>query len=184
MSGFLSALGPFCSKGVKMKMNPWWVTGLVDGEGCFQAYVTLRSRTGLDGRPYTKCEALTKLTVGLRADGTDVLYGIKDFFGCGSVYDKRPSAVQVLRGHTNPMSVFMVYSLTDLIKRVVPHFNIYPLQSKKRRDFELWVSILLFIQANLSGTKGWARRFPEKVTHLQNMCTELSLGRAFSTEAH
>jgi hypothetical protein len=157
------------------------VTGITDGEGCFQANVSLRFGTGRKGT-FTRVDALTKFSLALRADDQVVVNGLKGFFGCGEVYDKEPSPALRHRGHVNPQKLFMVCKLDHLIEKVVPHFEAYPLQSKKQRDFEAWKSILFYIRENLSGTKGWARRFPDRIAHLQSMCVTLSQGRSFDTQ--
>lgn len=161
--------------------NPWWVTGLTDGEGCFQAGVYFRQGVGRRG-PYSKVDATTKFSLALRADDTQVVSRLKNFFGCGEIYNKESSPALRHRGHVNPQKLFMVGKLDDLLEKIVPHFEAYPLQSKKYRDFEVWKSILLYIQENLSGTKGWARRFPDRITHLQQMCLKLSQGRSFDMQ--
>lgn len=55
----------------------------------------------------------------------------------------------------------------------------FPLQSKKARDFAIWKEIIKFIDVELSGTKGWIRRFPEKLKQLEAMCQALSATRQF-----
>jgi len=163
------------------KRNPWWVTGLTDGEGCFSAGVYFRQGVGRRG-PYAKVDATTKFSLALRADDQEVVYGLQAYFGCGEVYDKESSPALRHRGHVHPQKIFMVCKLEDLIEKIVPHFEAYPLQSKKQRDFEAWKSVLSYIRENLSGTKGWARRFPDRVAHLQQMCLTLSRGRSFDAQ--
>ena len=125
---------------------------------------------------------MTKFSLALRADDTKVIHGLKSYFDCGEVYNKESSPALRHRGHVNPQKLFLVCKLDDLIEKVVPHFEAYPLQSKKQRDFEAWKSILFYIRENLSGTKGWTRRFPGQVAHLQQMCLTLSQGRSFDTQ--
>ena len=43
---------------------------------------------------------------------------------------------------------FTVRKLSDLIEKVMPHFETYPLLTKKYADFELFRQILLIISAN------------------------------------
>lgn len=166
-------------------LNSWWVTGITDGEGCFSAGVSFRVDTGRNG-PFPKVDVNPKFSLALRADDEGVVEALRDFFGCGAVYDKAPSPALVarggVRGGTKPQKLLLICKLDDLIERVVPHFETHPLQSKKHRDFETWKEILLYVREHLSGTKGWARRFPDKIAHLQQLCNGLAQGRGFDVQ--
>ncbi len=122
-------------------LDPWWVTGLADGEGSFTADLHVRSRSSY------QCV-------------------------CGCIVRKG-----VRNG--NPQLRFVINRVEDLLGRVVPHFRNHPLQTKKSRDFELWVQLIEFASCELLGTKGWLRHHPDKVFALKQRCTELSAVRAF-----
>lgn len=63
------------------------------------------------------------------ADGT-VLNGIREFFGCGRIY-RYPSTQK-------PATVFRITRINDLLTKVVPHFDKYPLRGRKSRSYLLW----------------------------------------------
>ena len=72
----------------------------------------------------------------------------------------------------------------DLITKIIPHFQSFPLQSKKGRDYVVWKKIVLFVAEELLGKKGRLRRFPEKVDEVQRLCANLRTGRSFDATMH
>ncbi len=69
-----------------MKITPDYITGLVDGEGSFTVYVKdpdskkeVKRRVKAEPRFYLKLIEKDK----------DILYQLKDYFGCGNVYFQR-----------------------------------------------------------------------------------------------
>jgi len=110
--------------------NPSWLSGFVDGEGCFTGslYVDLRNTWGL--QPQAEFNIVQN-----NIDKT-LLEAIKVYFNDkGGVYS-RP----------NDMSVYAVRSLPELKETIIPHFNKYPLISNKGRElvtFSNYVDMLL-----------------------------------------
>jgi hypothetical protein len=71
------------------------------------------------------------MPVSQNGDRSEVLLMIQEYFGCGTLRPDRSD-------HTLKWEV---RSLPLLVAVVVPHFRRYPLQSGKRRDFELFAGI-------------------------------------------
>jgi len=66
----------------------------------------------------------------------DLLKSIQSFFGTGVlVIDKTKNSVR-----------YSVNSLDDIINIIIPHFDKYPLLTKKRVDFLLFKSAVLLIK--------------------------------------
>jgi hypothetical protein len=101
---------------------PSYISGYVDGEGCFTVSISPRPTlsVGWEVRP--------SVSVSQNGDRSEVLLLIQEYFGCGSL---RPD-----RSDRTPK--WEVRSLPLLIDRIVPHFRTNPLLSGKRRDFELF----------------------------------------------
>jgi len=61
------------------QLDPWFVTGLTEGEGCFCVSFTLRStlRTGLEVRP--------SFALSLNEKDLGLLEELRGYFGCGSI---------------------------------------------------------------------------------------------------
>src|ERR687886_698164 len=122
-----SDAGPWCSR----EFFSAYVSGYVDGEGCFTVSVSPRANlvAGWEVRP--------SLSVSQNGDRAEVLQLIHDHFGCGSIRPDRSD--RTLKWETR--------RLEDLLERVIPHFERYPLLSSKQRDFER------FAEMNPSGTR-------------------------------
>lgn len=99
-----------------------WLSGFVDGEGCFFLRVNR-------GGP------VASLMIALRADDSAILYSICSYLGCGSVIGHK---LRVASGAKTPMMEFKVGKIADLFHRIAPHFERYPLRAKKARDFRIW----------------------------------------------
>ena len=104
---------------------PSYISGYVDGEGCFTVSISPRPtlRVGWEVRP--------SLSVSQNGDRSEILLAIQEYFGCGS-----------LRPDRSDLTVkWETRRLANLLTVVIPHFRAYPLQSGKRRDFELFAEI-------------------------------------------
>ena len=104
---------------------PSYISGYVDGEGCFTVSISPRPtlRVGWEVRP--------SLSVSQNGDRSEVLLAIQEHFGCGTLRPDR----------SDKTLKWEVRSLPLLLAVVIPHFRSYPLQSGKRRDFELFADI-------------------------------------------
>jgi len=107
-----------------MDIRPY-ISGYVDGEGCFTISFSPRSRlrVGWEVRP--------SFSVSQNADRAEVLVLMKEYFGCGGIRPDRSD--RTLK--------YEVRSLDDLQRRVIPHFEQFPLLSSKGRDFERFATV-------------------------------------------
>jgi hypothetical protein len=151
---------------------PSYISGYVDGEGCFTVSISPRPtlRVGWEVRP--------SLSVSQNADRSQVLLEIQQYFGCGTLRPDRSD--QTLKWETR--------NLLELRMLVIPHFERYPLRSGKHRDFELFADICermargehlvpvglveivrLAAQMNPSGNRGY---LPERIIASLNIRDE------------
>lgn len=103
-------------------MQPWYVTGFVDGEGSFLVSFSVRSklRIGIEVRP--------SFTVSQHARSKRALVALQDFFACGTI-----------RQNTKDQTYkYEVRRLKDLLQKVIPHFERYPLATSKKNDFDIF----------------------------------------------
>lgn len=105
------------------KLNPDFVTGLVEAEGSFS--ITKHK----DNR------ARQKMTIGLRfeismlSNEIDLLFLVKDFFGCGNiVFDHRKDS-------TIPFVRLRILDIKSINNIIISHFTNYPLRGTKHLDF-------------------------------------------------
>jgi len=108
-----------------------WVTGFVDGEGCFSIGLT-RQPDRVNRKGYlTGFQVSHDFVVTQGAKSVHVLYELQEFFGVGRV--------NVNSRHDNHREHLYRYSVcrrADLLNVVIPFFRRYPLRSAKQRDFE------------------------------------------------
>ena len=114
-------------------LNPWYVTGLTEGEGSFSVSFNLRKRlkVGIETRP--------SFSITLSKRDKELIKALRDFFGCGGIRFSR----------SDNCYKFEVRSVDDLMGKVIPHFEAYPLQGAKAKDFELFKEICRMVKANL-----------------------------------
>jgi|SRR6187402_3047789 len=98
-----------------------WISGFIDGEGSFIIYVSP------DGKVRQR-----RLVVQLRADDIDVLRKLQGHLMMGSISVSHSPA-----SASKPLARWSVQSRDDA-RRLVDHFERYPLMAKKRRDYEIW----------------------------------------------
>ena len=113
-----------------MKLSAEWITGFVDGEGCFHVGIAKHSDMS------TGFQVLLEFTVVQHERDVQVLHALKKHFGCGVVR----------RNHGDRMA-FRVRKQEHLLKHVVPFFMKHPLKTKKRLDFIKFRKVLLKMSA-------------------------------------
>jgi LAGLIDADG endonuclease len=116
-----SDAGPWCSR----EFLSAYISGYVDGEGCFTVSISPRAKllVGWEVRP--------SLSVSQNGDRAEVLRLVQAHFGCGSIRPDRSD--KTLKWETR--------RLDDLVGRVLPHFDEYPLLSGKRLDYDRFALI-------------------------------------------
>ncbi len=108
-------------------LDPLWVVGFVDGEGCFSVSIhrnDLARRTG-------GWHIQPTFQVTQHHDHKDILERLVRFFGCGSVRSK---------GTNSNVDVYVVHSSVELVERIIPFFEQNELRVK-RPDFESFAFI-------------------------------------------
>ena len=106
-----------------------YISGFVDGEGCFcvSFQPSRRHRLGWEARP--------SFSVSQNADRAQLLYEIQKKWECGYIRPDR----------SDKTLKFEVRNVQDLATKVLPHFRKFPLLSAKQSDvqqFELVCSMI------------------------------------------
>lgn len=96
-----------------------YISGFVDGEGCFcvSFQPSNRHRFGWEVRP--------SFSVSQNADRAQLLSLLLENWRCGSIRPDR----------SDKTVKFEVRKLSDLVEKVIPHFEEWPLLSTKAEDF-------------------------------------------------
>jgi hypothetical protein len=101
--------------------NPFWVAGFVDGEGCF--YVkTSKIKQGL-GIAY---KVNVYFSISQHKRDIALLENLVTYFNCGLVETVKTRPTQ---------SSYVVYKFDDILNKIIPFFDTYPLKGKKLLDF-------------------------------------------------
>ncbi|MCS7311216.1 MAG: LAGLIDADG family homing endonuclease, partial [Armatimonadetes bacterium] len=117
---------------VKM-LDPWYVTGLTEGEGCFSVSFNIRERLSV------RIETRASFSLSMNRRDLELLKKLHQFFACGGIrFSKADNTYK-----------FEVRNLTQLVEMVLPHFRRYPLQGAKAQDFEKFEEICRMMRANL-----------------------------------
>ena len=114
---------------MSMNLNAQWIVGFVDGEGCFHVGINKNESMSLG------VQVLPEFTVVQHEVDEQVLYALKDYFGCGVVR----------KNHGNRLS-YRVRGQENLQKQIVPFFEKHKLKTRKRVDFLKFRKVILLIE--------------------------------------
>ena len=105
-------------------LPPWYVVGLVEGEGCFAITISRHKSKRL------RKDARLIFEIELRGDDREILERLQYTLGCGSLYD-----LKYERYGWKPHVKYAVKSHADIFRTIIPFFKKHPLQGKKNKDF-------------------------------------------------
>lgn len=114
------------------KLNPWQVTGITDGEGGF--FCSILTITNNIGKINYRVKLEFKVTQKSHSEG--ILHELKEFFGCGTV---------VIDNRITKTQKYHVTSLSNIIEKIIPHFEKYPCLTSKYLNFIDWKEIALIL---------------------------------------
>jgi len=102
-------------------LDPYWLVGFVDAEGCF--YIKLK-KTKFNSIRFYLAFRLTQHSRNLL-----LMKNIISFLNCGSIE------------LSNKTAKLVVNKFSDNINKIIPFFNKYPLISTKRLDFQYFCKV-------------------------------------------
>ena len=117
-------------------MNGHYIAGFVDGEGSF--HIAFQKRDDLK----FGWQAVPEFHINQNFTSRKVLEEIKKQLRCG--YIKANDAL----GKRDKTLVYVVRDRLDLIEKVIPFFERFPLHTEKRKDFELFRKIIQMMKKN------------------------------------
>ncbi len=112
-----------------MDLEAQWITGFVDGEGCF--HVSINPHAEMT----TGFQVLPEFTVVQHKRDVQILHALKEHFGCG-----------VVRTNHGDRMAYRVRSIEHLLTKVIPFFMDHTLKTKKYVDFRKFRRILLLME--------------------------------------
>lgn len=132
------------------KLNPYYLDGLVDGEGCFSVTFNRHKNNRIEVRLIFEIE--------LREDDKEILERVKKTLGCGNIYYLNYERYKKWKPHYK----YKVSNLKDIVQKVIPFFNKYPLQAKKKKSFKVFskAADLMLLKRHLT---------PEGILEIKNL---------------
>ena len=119
-----------------------YISGYVDGEGCFSVSFSKRDKLliGWETKP--------SFSVSQNEDRAQTLFLIQKVFKCGFIR----------RDYSDKTLKYEVRSLEDLISKIIPHFEKFPLISAKQNDFNHFKNICFLMESNQHKEKSGLRK--------------------------
>jgi LAGLIDADG endonuclease len=137
-----------------VKLDAQWITGFVDGEGCF--HVGINPHADMTAG----FQVLPEFTVVQHKRDVQVLHALKSYFDCG-----------VVRVNNGDRMAYRVRGMQHLLERIVPFFVKHPLKTSKNVDFIKFRRILLLMQAGLHLKS-------EGIGEIRAIASEMNRGRS------
>ena len=119
-----------------MNINPYWVSGFVDGEGTF--YVGINKNTTMT----IGYQVLPEFRIVQHKKDMKLLHELKKYFNCG-----------VVRINHDDRFELRIRSIEHINDNVIPHFDKYQLITQKKFDFIKFKKIINLINQNKHITK-------------------------------
>jgi hypothetical protein len=127
-------------------LNPHYVVGFVDGEGCFSITINQNGNRLPEVRLIFEIE--------LREDDLPILEKIQETLGCGRIYRLEYARYAKWRPHVK----LKVSNFKDISEKVIPFFIKYPLQAKKSESFDKFCQVAEIIKHKEHLTKQGVER--------------------------
>ena len=112
-----------------MKLEPQWIVGFVDGEGCFHVGISAHAEMTLG------TQILPEFNVVQHKRDEQVLQGLKAYFGCG-----------VVRINHGDRLTYRVRKFEHLTAIIAPFFMKHALKTKKNTDFKKFCRVLQLME--------------------------------------
>ena len=137
-----------------MNLDAQWITGFVDGEGCFHVGINKHSDMTAG------YQVLPEFTVVQHERDVQVLHALKAHFDCG-----------VVRKNHGDRMAYRVRGQKHLLERIIPFFVEHPLKTKKHVDFEKFRKVLLMMKAGEHLT-------PDGIERIRAVARQMNRGRS------
>ena len=129
----LQYAGPHQDKaayGDRVPLDPWFVSGLTEGERCFCVSFAVRSKlqAGLEVRP--------SFSLSLNEKDLELLRDLQTFFACGWIRASK----------SDRTFKYEARAVHDLLDSIIPHFERHPLRGSKAKSFAAFRDVCRMIE--------------------------------------
>ena len=138
--------------------DPHWISGFVDGEGCF--FIALNSSSNKVGGTVQ-----LKFLVAQHSRDTLLLKSFVNYFNCGNYYFK----------HSGEAVEFVVSKFKDIHEKILPFFEKYPLIGSKSRDFTDFYKAAQLIKSKVHLELGGLEKI-KQIKRTMNKSREVKIG--------
>ncbi|MBI5765883.1 LAGLIDADG family homing endonuclease [Candidatus Falkowbacteria bacterium] len=127
-------------------LSPWYITGFVEGEGTFHVaiYKDPKMKFGL--------KLIPEFHINQSVLRQETLLEIKKYFGCGYIKNNHRRNIK------DDTLVYVVRNRKDLISKIIPFFEKYPLLSNKKYSFSLFKQIVNLLDGGKHSTLAGGRK--------------------------
>ncbi len=108
-----------------------WIVGFTDGDGCFSVSI-FRNKTSKLG-----WQVMPEFVLTQGESSLSVLEKTKEYFDCGRIYVNRR-----YDNHRENIYRYCVRNRKDLLEKIVPFFETYPLKTQKVNNFIVFTKVL------------------------------------------
>ena len=140
-------------------LSPDYLVGLTDGEGCFYS-----NPRPIDVPRGKQSPVELHFYIKLRGDHLTLLRKVRKSFGCGVIYhqvEKRINHSECFR--------FEINSQKDIHGVLLPFFDQHPLQSPKKKDYQVFRKVALMVKERKHLTE-------EGLNQIRKLKTKINLG--------
>ncbi len=138
---------------MKSMDNASYISGFTDGEGSFLVSFQKRAKmsTGIEARP--------SFTISQHIRNKEILFQICEYFHCGGIrFNKSDRTYK-----------YEVRSLKELLQKIIPHFNKFPLCTSKTHDFEKFKVICNLMKINKHRSRDGIKKIIELAYSMNNL---------------
>ena|SRR5579884_2270587 len=131
MDAFTSSKKQIRADNQQGRLNPLWIVGFVDGEGCFSISI-FKNKTSKSG-----FQVFPEFVVTQGAKSLTALQELQIFFNCGKIYENRR-----IDNHRESLYRYCVRSIGNIQNIIIPFFETYSLQTAKKNDFLAFCKVI------------------------------------------
>ena len=127
-------------------LNPWYIVGFVEGEGTFHVaiYKDPRMKFGI--------KIIPEFHISQNKLRLITLMRIKKYFDCGYIKENHRTKA------SDRSYVYVVRNRQDLITKIIPFFEKYPMLSEKQKTYVLFMNIVHMLNKSNHGTKNGMKK--------------------------
>lgn len=136
-------------------INPNWMAGFIDGEGCFNINM-IKTKTCKSGY-----QVRARFILAQHLRDLELMHSIEKYLGCGT-----------LSNTANTYLYLTVSKFKDINDKIIPLLNKYPLQGSKKSDFNLFCCVIALM-------KDKAHTTTEGIAKIQAIKAKMNRGNSY-----